>query len=65
MSLSVPPVIKQVDTAEYNPTECVVRTNIDGAENVIAQLLRVVKDVLHYLRIKFIRLIYIWCNYKV
>ena len=26
--------IKQVDTAEYNPTEC-VRTNIDGAENVI------------------------------
>ena len=26
--------IKQVDTAEYNPTEC-VRTNIEGAENVI------------------------------
>ena len=26
--------IKQVDTAEYNPTEC-IRTNIDGAENVI------------------------------
>ena len=27
--------IKQVDTAEYNPTEC-IRTNIDGAENVIS-----------------------------
>lgn len=26
--------IKQVDTAEYNPTEC-IRTNIYGAENVI------------------------------
>ena len=26
--------IKQVDTAEYNPTEC-IRTNIDGAEIVI------------------------------
>lgn len=26
--------IKQVDTAEYNPTEC-IKTNIDGAENVI------------------------------
>lgn len=26
--------IKQVDTAEYNPTEC-IRTNIAGAENVI------------------------------
>lgn len=26
--------IKQVDTAEYNPTEC-IRTNVDGAENVI------------------------------
>lgn len=26
--------IKQVDTAEYNPTEC-IRTNIDGAENII------------------------------
>ena len=26
--------LKQVDTAEYNPTEC-IRTNIDGAENVI------------------------------
>ena len=26
--------IKQVDTAEYNPTEC-IRTNISGAENVI------------------------------
>ncbi len=26
--------IKQVDTAEYNPTEC-IRTNLDGAENVI------------------------------
>ncbi|KZX76444.1 UDP-N-acetylglucosamine 4,6-dehydratase (inverting) [Oleiphilus sp. HI0009] len=30
--------IKQVDTAEYNPTEC-IRTNIDGAENVIAAAL--------------------------
>lgn len=26
--------IKQVDTAEYNPTEC-LRTNVNGAENVI------------------------------
>lgn len=26
--------IKQVDTAEYNPTEC-IRTNVEGAENVI------------------------------
>jgi len=26
--------LKQVDTAEYNPTEC-IRTNIEGAENVI------------------------------
>ena len=26
--------IKQVDTGEYNPTEC-IRTNIGGAENVI------------------------------
>ncbi len=26
--------IKQVDTAEYNPTEC-IKTNIEGAENVI------------------------------
>ena len=30
--------IKQVDTAEYNPTEC-IRTNIDGAENVISAAL--------------------------
>jgi UDP-N-acetylglucosamine 4,6-dehydratase (inverting) len=37
--------IKQVDTAEYNPTEC-IRTNIDGAENVIhAALVCGVKDV--------------------
>ena len=37
--------IKQVDTAEYNPTEC-IRTNIDGAENVIhAALYNDVKDV--------------------
>ena len=37
--------IKQVDTAEYNPTEC-IRTNIDGAENVIhAALDNGVKDV--------------------
>ncbi|WP_436322926.1 UDP-N-acetylglucosamine 4,6-dehydratase (inverting) [Vibrio cidicii] len=37
--------IKQVDTAEYNPTEC-IRTNIDGAENVInAALTCGVKDV--------------------
>lgn len=27
--------MKQVDTAEYNPTEC-IRTNVDGAENVIS-----------------------------
>lgn len=31
--------IKQVDTAEYNPTEC-IRTNIDGAENVIQAALK-------------------------
>jgi UDP-N-acetylglucosamine 4,6-dehydratase len=38
--------IKQVDTAEYNPTEC-IRTNIDGAENVIhAALGAGVKDVI-------------------
>lgn len=30
--------IKQVDTAEYNPTEC-IKTNINGAENVIAAAL--------------------------
>ena len=37
--------IKQVDTAEYNPTEC-IRTNIDGAENVIQAALECgVKDV--------------------
>ena len=38
--------IKQVDTAEYNPTEC-IRTNVDGAENVIhAALVCGVKDVI-------------------
>ncbi|MDI4652866.1 MULTISPECIES: UDP-N-acetylglucosamine 4,6-dehydratase (inverting) [Pseudoalteromonas] len=37
--------IKQVDTAEYNPTEC-IRTNVDGAENVITAALACgVKDV--------------------
>lgn len=37
--------IKQVDTAEYNPTEC-IKTNIDGAENVINAALKTgVKDV--------------------
>lgn len=37
--------IKQVDTAEYNPTEC-IRTNIDGAENVINAALQCgVRDV--------------------
>ena len=37
--------IKQVDTAEYNPTEC-IRTNIDGAENVISAALTCgVRDV--------------------
>ena len=37
--------IKQVDTAEYNPTEC-IRTNIAGAENVIKAALSCgVKDV--------------------
>ncbi|WP_028116435.1 UDP-N-acetylglucosamine 4,6-dehydratase (inverting) [Ferrimonas senticii] len=37
--------IKQVDTAEYNPTEC-IRTNIDGAENVIRAALQCgVQDV--------------------
>lgn len=38
--------LKQVDTAEYNPTEC-VRTNITGAENIIdAALNSSVKDVI-------------------
>ncbi|MGY3851829.1 UDP-N-acetylglucosamine 4,6-dehydratase (inverting) [Aeromonas aquatilis] len=38
--------IKQVDTAEYNPTEC-IRTNVDGAENVINAALQCgVKDVI-------------------
>ena len=38
--------IKQVDTAEYNPTEC-IRTNIDGAENVInAAIANNVKDII-------------------
>lgn len=37
--------IKQVDTAEYNPTEC-IRTNVDGAENVINAALDCgIKDV--------------------
>lgn len=37
--------IKQVDTAEYNPTEC-IRTNVDGAENVIQAALQCgVRDV--------------------
>ncbi|MCL1066589.1 UDP-N-acetylglucosamine 4,6-dehydratase (inverting) [Shewanella olleyana] len=37
--------IKQVDTAEYNPTEC-IRTNIDGAEHVIHAALQCgVRDV--------------------
>lgn len=37
--------IKQVDTAEYNPTEC-IRTNIGGAENVIHAALQCgVQDV--------------------
>jgi UDP-N-acetylglucosamine 4,6-dehydratase/5-epimerase len=37
--------IKQVDTAEYNPTEC-IKTNIDGAENIIHAALECgVKDV--------------------
>ena len=38
--------IKQVDTAEYNPTEC-IKTNITGAENVIKAALDCeVKDVI-------------------
>jgi UDP-N-acetylglucosamine 4,6-dehydratase/5-epimerase len=37
--------IKQVDTAEYNPTEC-IRTNIQGAENVISACIDCgVKDI--------------------
>ena len=37
--------IKQVDTAEYNPREC-IKTNVDGATNVInAALVCGVKDV--------------------
>ncbi|WP_094751895.1 UDP-N-acetylglucosamine 4,6-dehydratase (inverting) [Psychromonas sp. CD1] len=38
--------MKQVDTAEYNPSEC-IRTNVDGAENVIYAALQCrVKDVI-------------------
>ncbi len=37
--------IKQVDTAEYNPSEC-IKTNVNGAENVIRSALESgVKDV--------------------
>ena len=37
--------IKQVDTAEYNPDEC-IKTNVNGAQNVIAAALACgVKDV--------------------
>ncbi|MBR1792032.1 MAG: UDP-N-acetylglucosamine 4,6-dehydratase (inverting) [Bacteroidales bacterium] len=37
--------IKQVDTAEYNPDEC-IKTNVNGAQNVIAAALSCgVKDV--------------------
>lgn len=37
--------LKQVDTAEYNPTEC-INTNISGAENVIYSALECgIKDV--------------------
>ncbi len=37
--------IKQVDTAEYNPDEC-IKTNVQGAQNVIdAALMQGVKDV--------------------
>ena len=37
--------IKQVDTAEYNPDEC-IKTNVNGAQNVIAAALATgVKDV--------------------
>lgn len=37
--------IKQVDTAEYNPTEC-IKTNIVGAENVISAAISCgVKDI--------------------
>lgn len=37
--------MKQVDTAEYNPTEC-IRTNIDGAEHVIQAAIQCgVRDV--------------------
>ena len=38
--------LKQVDTSEYNPTEC-IRTNVNGAENVIYAALECgVKDVI-------------------
>ena len=38
--------LKQVDTAEYNPTEC-INTNVNGAENVIyAAVKNNVKDVI-------------------
>ena len=38
--------IKQVDTAEYNPSEC-IKTNINGAENVIYAALECgVKEVI-------------------
>ena len=37
--------IKQVDTAEYNPEEC-IKTNVHGAQNVVkAALATGVKDV--------------------
>ena len=37
--------IKQVDTAEYNPSEC-IKTNVDGAQNVIdAALANHISDV--------------------
>ena len=41
--------LKQVPAAEYNPMEC-IKTNINGAENVIkAALKNKIKKLLHYL----------------
>ena len=48
--------LKQVPAAEYNPMEC-IKTNINGAENVIkAALKNKIKKLLHYLPIKLLTL---------
>ena len=52
--------LKQVDTAEYNPTEC-IKTNISGAENVMTLLKRVLK-MLALSLIKRVLGEFLWCN---